>query len=265
MRNLSGRGVPIVDQPLIGGFVISGSAERTVLIRGVGPGLADFGLTNVMARPRMRLFNKAGAVIREVEPGNSVAMTTDGLKATGAFPLDPSREDTAFVMDLAPGSYTFHIFDADGLGGIALAEVYVADQADSGHGLANVSIRGYAGTGAEVLIAGFVSDSPTPRRVLIRGVGPGLDGFGVPDTVVDPVIRVFNSDREEIGANDDWGVQPDMTAADMAAIMSSVGAFPLADGSEDAALVITLPNGGFTIHLSGTVAGSGLVEIYEAP
>jgi hypothetical protein len=101
--------------------------------------------------------------------------------------------------------------------------------------MANLSTRGPVGTGNEVMIGGFVI-SGGPKQVLIRAVGPGLAPYGVPGLLADPVLTLYGAGNSVIGGNDDWN------AAD-AATFAQVGAFAIATGSRDAAMVTTLAPG----------------------
>jgi len=79
-------------------------------------------------------------------------------------------------------------------------------------------------------------------------------------TLADPKRRFFNSARTKIDENDTY-------VSTLNEIFASVGAFPLASGGKDAALVVTLPAGGYTVQVHGTDGGTGsaTVEIYELP
>ena len=121
-------------------------------------------------------------------------------------------------------------------------------------------MRQHLGSG---LTAGFVIGGGSPLKVLVRAVGPGLAFFGVPGTVVDPQLILFNATSTKIAENNDWGGTPELTAA-----FASVGAFALpAATSKDAALLVTLPPGNYTAQASGVNATTGvaLVEVYEVP
>src|SRR5205814_5787066 len=133
--------------------------------------------------------------------------------------------------------------------GIVLVEVYdttsgtqlVTEQ------IVNISTRGFVGIADDAIMAGFVISGNTPKRLLIRGVGPGLVAFGVPGTLEDPVLKLYAKDgANPIAQNNDWGTpqpinvtQVPATATEITAASSSVGAFPFAVGSKDAAIIIT--------------------------
>jgi hypothetical protein len=119
---------------LIGGFVVSGSSTKSVIIRGVGPGLAAFGVAGWLADPVLSVYDSSDTLVAQnsswssqavagpyqavVGPGNIINL--DAI--VGAFAL--STGDTAAVADLPPGSYTFQITSASGSTGRVLGEVY---------------------------------------------------------------------------------------------------------------------------------------------
>ena len=124
--------------------------------------------------------------------------------------------------------------------------------------LANLSTRAQVGTGANIMITGFVVQAGAPKKVLIRAVGPRLTTFGVTGVLANPQIHLYNSNGTLVLSNDNW-------SADDAATMTSVGAFALIPGAQDAALVATLSPGAYTAQVSGVnnTAGVALLEIYD--
>jgi hypothetical protein len=131
---------------------------------------------------------------------------------------------------------------------------------------ANLSVRGVVGTGADVLIAGIVVEA-TPKPVLVRGVGPSLAGFGVTGALADPRIVVYDNAGRVVVENDNWSATGGNDTALLSGTMARAGAFPLAAGSRDAAMLVTLPPGAYSIHLSGVGGATGiaLVEAYQVP
>lgn len=129
--------------------------------------------------------------------------------------------------------------------------------------LVNLSSRARVGTGDDVLIAGFVIDGPEAKRVLVRGVGPALFYQGVPQYLTDPKLTVYNSFSAPLGTNDNWGDGADAT--ELARISNQFGAYPLRTGSRDAALLLTLEPGAYSIVVSGVngTQGVALAEVYE--
>jgi uncharacterized protein (DUF1800 family) len=126
--------------------------------------------------------------------------------------------------------------------------------------LSNLSTRGPVGTGADIMIAGLVIGAGSPETVLIRADGPSLVPLGVSGVLVAPVLSLYDSNGNLIQSNQGWG-----TGNATAAIMASVGAFPLAAGSADSALVATLPAGAYTAQVTGAggTTGVALLEVYE--
>lgn len=129
--------------------------------------------------------------------------------------------------------------------------------------LSNISTRGEVGTGANIMIAGFVVGAGDPETVLIRAVGPSLEELfpaGVSGLLKQPVLSLFDSSGNLIMTNKGW-----TTGNATAALMSSAGAFPLLAKSADSALVATLPAGSYTAQVSGLNATTGvaLLEVYE--
>ncbi len=122
--------------------------------------------------------------------------------------------------------------------------------------LVNLSTRGQAGSGNNVLITGFVIGPGAPKTVLIRAVGPGLSAF-LPNTLADPALTLYHG-ATVVATNDNWN------PAD-AATMQAVGASPLAAGSLDSALVRLLDPGTYTAIVTGTAGANNLalVEVYE--
>jgi hypothetical protein len=143
---------------------------------------------------------------------------------------------------------------------VTLVELY-----DSGGAmfprLINVSARNFVGTGDDILIAGFNVSGAVAKTLLIRAVGPSLQAlFGLTDALTDPKLEIYNSAGAKLVENDNW-------SAVLAPIATSVGGFPLVNGSRDAALLVSLPPGSYTAQVAGVAGGTGeaLVEVYEVP
>ena len=254
--------------PLITGFVISGSAPKTVVVRGIGPGLETYNVAGFLETPTVQLFNGGGAKLAE-NTGWMTAPNVSELIAAfnrvGAFPLDPTKADSAVLITLNPGAYTVHV---TGGTGIALAEVYdaSADPQAEPQRLVNVSVRNDAGVGNETLICGFVVSGNAPKRVMIRGVGPKLSDYNVQNFLTDTQLKVYTGDTV-LAENNDWSEVPAQAAA-LVEAANVTGAFQLPAGSKDSAVIVTLAPGAYTAHVSSTVAGEkgvALIEVYELP
>lgn len=258
LANLSTRGRVAAESPLILGFAISGTESRRVLVRAVGPALTGFGVTGALAAPRLQIYDAAGTLLSANEGWGNSAELVQAAAATGAFPLVAGSADSAAVVTLAPGTYTIQVADARGTGGVGLAEIYDAGTGTASR-LVNVSSRASAGTGANVLISGFVIAGDSMQRVLLRGIGPGLAQFGTPGVVADPSIALFDAEGRELGGNDNWV----SSIATVSSAAAGAGAFALNAGSKDAAVLATLPAGAYTIQVSAPTTGAALLEVYE--
>jgi arabinan endo-1,5-alpha-L-arabinosidase len=268
IANFSVRSVAGMDgRPLIVGFVVSGSS-KDLLVRGIGPELSEFGVTGAMSDPAMAVWAKVNDVDTVVAQNDDwgsaggAAVLAPVFDAVGAFELlDPASKDSALLATV-DGARTAHVNGTSA--GIVLVECY--DTAvEQGARLVNLSARNFAGTDDRTLIAGFVVSGNVPKRMLVRGIGPTLAEYEVPGVLADPRVAIYAKVGDQdviVASNDDWSDEPGAAAA-----IAAAGAFPLQSGSLDAALVVTLPAGVYTAHVSGVggTTGEALVEVYELP
>jgi hypothetical protein len=257
-----GRGSDI----LIAGFVIAGTEPRKVLLRGIGEQLLDFGVKGVLWDPVISLHDSTGRSIATNDDwfrlsDDQVTSIRDAAREAGAFAQRSDAHDGAILTELLPGSYTAQVRGLSNTTGVALVEIYELGTPTRDR-LVNLSSRAVVGTGANILIPGLVLSGESPRRLIIRAVGPGLRDFGVGTALDDPTMTVFRG-TTVIAANDDWERQAD--ASRLPPAMAAVGAFPLKPGSRDAALLVDLPPGAYTVQVAGAGGTSGvaLVEVYE--
>jgi uncharacterized delta-60 repeat protein len=245
------------------GFVITGTSDKRVLIRAAGPTLAALGVTDAITKPHLRVINSAGVQILENAGwANSTALSALAQRL-GAFAYATGGTDAAVIATLSPGAYTVQVNDDAAKGGTVLTEIYAADDSalSALPRLINLSARAAVASG-KPLIAGFIvtGANGTKQKMLVRGVGPTLAKFGVTGAVADPVLGVYDSAGALVAANDNW------SGADITAAVSASGSFGLDPGSKDAALVLALAPGAYTLQVStaGT-AGEALAEIYALP
>lgn len=251
ITNVSIRTPLAVGQTLIVGLSMSGGA-KAVLVRAVGPGLSPFGVSDAMTDPRLTLFR--GAVVEGMSDdwggGPTLAAT---FASVGAFALPAGSRDAALVATI-DGGRTVQVVGASP--GTVLVEAYDAGAGDSPR-LVNVSARNRVNGSSEPLIAGFTVVGNAPRTILIRGVGPTLASFGVLGALSDPRLELY-SGATKINENDTW-------ATSLSSTFGAVGAFALIPGGRDAALLVTLAPGGYTVQVSGVggATGDALIELYE--
>ncbi len=255
---------------IISGFNIGPGGNKTVLIRASGPALAGFGVTGTIANPRLELYSGSTKIAENDDWGTPVngatPLTLGTFSSVGAFGWTPGSRDAALVATLAPGAYTAQV---SGGTGVALIEVYEVGTGTSR--LSNISTRALVGTGANILIPGIVvSPGGGARRLLIRAAGPALTPLGVTGALADPTIIVTNATGTPAftASNDNWGTPVGSSAASAATISAAsvqAGAFAFTAGSRDAALIVDLPAGSYTIQTSGvgSTTGVALVEVYD--
>ena len=109
---------------LIAGFTISGNVPKQVLLRGIGPGLAQFGVAGSLSNPLLTVFRGATKVGENDDWGGAAALSTV-FRDVGAFALaNAGSRDAALLITLAPGNYTAQVSGVNNTTGIALVEVY---------------------------------------------------------------------------------------------------------------------------------------------
>lgn len=249
------------------GFVVGGVGtvgSKPLLVRAAGPSLGQLGVANPHADPKLELFVGAAKAGENDNWGGSSAVAGAFLQV-GAFAYSgaSSRDAAVFDAAVAPGNNSVIVSGVGNATGTVIAELYDASpSALAGQAtprLVNVSVLKSIGAG---LTAGFVIGGGSARTILVRAIGPTLKkAFGVTGTDDDPRLTLFSGETK-LASNDDWG-----GGASLKASFASVGAFSLSDGSNDAALVASLPPGNYTVQVAGEkpVGGVVLVEIYELP
>lgn len=239
------------DRVAIAGFVIQGDRDKPIVVRALGPTLGSFGVSNPLSRPKLRILNADGV---EVTRGRTRAEGSDlGLYVRSLSP--PDEQEPACATLLSTRAFTAIVESADGSSGVALLEVYDTDVGTTSRPV-NLSTRGIVGRGDAAMIAGFVVGGPTPKRLLIRALGPTLAGFGVSGALADPVIELRNSAGGIVATNDNW----------RASQQAEIAATPFAPANDaEPAIVATLAPGSYTAIVRGVgdTTGVGLVEVYE--
>ena len=191
-------GIANGENQLIAGFIIAGAWSKQILIRGLGPSLAAFGLTGTLQDPVLDLRTETGTNIT-VNDNWALAANAAQIPAN-LRPTDP--RESAIWTTLAPGSYTAIESGKSGATGKGLLEVNDVDSVASSQ-LANISTRGLVGTGNDVMIGGYiVRGGASP--VLVRALGPSLAPLGVVNVLTDPTIELRDANGVLVAANDNW-------------------------------------------------------------
>ena len=239
----------------IGGVILSGVGPKNVIVRGIGPSLAQSGVTGVLADPTLELRNSDGVLLLANDNWKDNPTQRAAIEASGLAPkndLESAIDWTFFNSD----SFTVTVRGQGNTMGVALIEVYDRNP-DSGSKMANISTRAFVETGSNIVIAGFVLRSDRAAdRIVVRGIGPSLQGIA--NTLADPYLELRDSNGALLLANDDWA---DNKAH--AAELQAEGLQP--QHSFESAIVASLPSGSYTALLSGLNdgIGVGLVEVYD--
>jgi plastocyanin len=242
------------DQVPIGGFIITGTDPKRVILRAIGPSLATIGISNPLADPVMELHASDSSLITTND--NWKDSDEANIEATGLAPVNDL--ESAIVSTLDPGSYTAVVSGKNGGTGISLVEAYDLDQAADSQ-LGNISTRGFVGVSEEVMIGGFIlGGGGANTTVVARGIGPSLTQFGVADALPDPTLELHDGNGALIQSNDNW---KDTQQTEIEA----TGLQPSND--LESAVLATLAPGAYTAIVAGSggVTGVALVEVYRLP
>ncbi|MEO5718554.1 MAG: alpha/beta hydrolase fold domain-containing protein [Chthoniobacterales bacterium] len=250
LLNVSTRvGVQSGTSVMIGGFIIAGDLPKQVVLRAIGPSLADAGVTDALSDPVLELYDSAGTLIAQNDNVSSLA--PDRIPA-GLKPK--SGHESLISATLPEGSYTAVLRGANGATGVGLIELYDLDPASSQ--IINISTRGQVSSGGDAMIGGFIIGGEDPTTVVVRAVGPSLAASKIPNPLPDPLLELYDSNGSLIFSNDNWrSIQADQIIA--------TGLAPTND--REAAIVATLEPGSYTALVRDAAAAEGvaLVEVYN--
>src|SRR5580700_2003479 len=241
----------------IGGFILKGTGSKKVVLRALGPSLTRFGVPGALQDPTLELHDHTGAIIAFNNDWKDSQQTE--IQNTGLAPSDD--REAAMVQTLSPGAYTAIVRGNGNTTGVGLIEVYDVDVSANSI-LANISMRGFTGTGDNVMIGGEIIggglgvNGAGSAKVLIRGLGPSLTQFQVPNALSDPTLELHDGNGAIIASNDNW------KDTQQSAIQAT-GLAP-SDDRESAILTI-LTKGSYTAILRGknNTTGIALIEAYK--
>ena len=238
----------------IGGFIITGTGSKNVLIRGLGPSLEASGVTGFLPDPVLELHKPTGVVLVN---DNWQDTQPSAIKATGLAPTNDA--ESAIVATLDPGNYTAVLSGQSGTTGVGLVEVYDLDVGISSQ-LANVSTRGFVGTGDDVMIGGVIigPNGAPDATVVVRALGPSLANMGITNSLADPTLELHDANGMTIATNNDWQDDPAQAASLEAANIAPTN-------PKESAIYISLATGNYTAVVAGAnnTTGVGLVEVYN--
>ncbi len=234
------------DNVLIGGFIVTGTQEKKVLLRAIGPSLA---VAEALADPVLELHDASGALMASNDNWRS-----DQEAEIIATTIPPENDlESAIVATLpAFGSpYTAIVRGVNDSTGIGLVEVYDLDQTVDSK-LANISTRGFVQTGDDVLIGGLIVVGQDSRQVIVRAIGPSLP---VPGALADPTLELYDGDGTLLASNDNW--RSDQEAEIIATTLTPTNDL-------ESAIVRDLAPAAYTAIVRGVndITGVALVEAY---
>ncbi len=236
----------------IGGFIISGTQPKTVIVRGIGPSLP---VPGALTDPIIEVHGSAGELLASNDNWND-ALTRQEIIDSGLAPTNDL--ESALWGTIDPGTYTVVVRGKNDATGIGLFEVYDVSQAVPAK-LANLSTRAFVNTGDGIVIAGIILGNHNGiEKVVVRGIGPSLTGFGVPNALANPTLELRDNNGALLIGNNDWQDDPAQAAE-----LTAAGLAPT--NQLESGIATTLPPGLYTALLAGLNNGTGvgLVEVYD--
>ena len=246
------------DNVLIGGFIITGTQPKKVIIRAIGPSLSQF-FAGTLANPTLELRDQQNGLIAANDDWkNQPDADRQAVIDSTVAPTNDLESALVRTLPANGANYTAIVRGANNGTGIGVVEAFDLDQSVDSK-LANISTRGFAQSDPDIMIAGTIILGSQAQKVLIRAIGPSLSQFFA-GTLANPTLELRDQQGGLIAANDDWKNQPD---ADRQAVIDST--IPPTNDLESA-LVRTLPgnNAQYTAIVRGVNGATGVavVEMY---
>lgn len=235
---------------LIGGFIITGTEAKTVIVRGIGPSLSNFGVPEALQDPTLELFDASGSSLANNNDWRDSQQNS--IEQSG---LAPSNDhEAAIITTLAPGAYTVVERGQSDTTGVALVEIYDLNPASDSR-LGNISTRGFVDAGDNVMIGGFIVGAGNGGHIVVRALGPSLAQAGITNFLPDPTLELRDSNGALLRSNDNWKDNQQIA-------LEGTGLPPQND--IEAAITTALPAGAYTVLVAGKQGATGvaLVEVY---
>jgi hypothetical protein len=187
------------DNALIGGLIVTGTQQKKVIIRAIGPSLP---VPDALADPVLELHDGSGNLIASndnwVDSPDKQAII-DSMVA----PTNDLESAIIALLDPYPAHYTAIVRGVNNGTGIGLVEAYDLDRTVDAK-LANISTRGFVQGGDDVMIGGFIIVGPGSLKVIARAIGPSLTSQGVANALQDPTLELHDGNGTLVAANDNW-------------------------------------------------------------
>ena len=236
------------DNVLIGGFIITGTQGKKVIIRAIGPSLPFGGR---LENPTLELRDGAGALL----DSNDDWVNSPNKQAIIDTTIPPTNDLESAIVATLPANgagYTAIVRGASDGTGIGVVEAYDLDRSVNSK-LANISTRGFVSTGDNVLIAGTIVLGTSQQKVIIRAIGPSLPFGG---RLENPTLELRDGNGSLLEANDYWDSSPNRQAIFDSTIPPS--------NNLESAIVRTLAPASYTAIVRGVndTLGIAVVEVY---
>lgn len=236
-----GEQVPIV------GFIVTGNSAKRIAIRGLQAGEGDQSLRD----PFLELYDSRGRLLAFNDNWRDTQLSEIEMVGLG-YIVD---KNSALIARLQPGAYTAIVRDRDETARLSLLEVYDLDAGIASR-LANLSTRGFVGTGDNAMIAGVIATGDAKAHVVVRALGLSLHAAGIERTLTDPTLELRNASGALVQSNDNWRDTQE------AEILATSLAPP---NDAEAAIVADLLPTNYTAIVRGRndTTGVALVEVYH--
>jgi uncharacterized delta-60 repeat protein len=236
---------------LIGGFIVTGTQLKRVIVRAIGPSLNSAGVLGALANPILELRDSSGLLIASNDNWMD-AVNRQEIIDSSLAPTNNLESAILMTLPASNSAYTAIVRGVNDGTGVGLVEAYDLDRTVDSR-LANISTRGSVQTGNDVMIGGFIVVGQTSQRVIVRAIGPSLPVSG---KLADPILELHDSNGALLQSNDNW-----RTGGQEAEIIAT--GIPPSDDLESA-IVRTLPAGSYTAIVRGVngTTGVALVEVY---
>lgn len=255
VRQLSTRAnVGVGESAVVVKFVVSGPTQDIVL-RAIGPSLAVSGIDQPLNDPILELHDSTGRVIAGNNDWQDAQAARFSEGGTDCQFAPANKFESAIAIALPSGAYTAVVRGNNGGSGVAVTEIYsTSERPDST--ISTISSRAFVGSDENVLIGSVIVDGSGTVDLMMRALGPSLDGFDVTAPLADPSIALYDGNGALLSSNNDWQDDPVQAAA----IARAAVAIPR---PTESAVVVSLPAGAYTAVVSGNQNTSG-VALFEA-
>jgi hypothetical protein len=244
---------------LIGGFIITGTDPKKVIVRAIGPSLAQF-FSGVLADTTLEVHSGNGTLLASNDNWKTRPDGTSQQAEIEATGIPPSNDlESAVVITLPAGNagYTAIVRGKNDTTGIGVVEAYDLNQAANSK-FGNIATRGFVDTGNNVMIGGLILGGGGGNgTVVVRAIGPTLGNFGIAGALQDPTLELHDGNGALLLLNDNW--QEDPSAAQVQAVNLAP------NDPRESAVLRSLPPGAYTAIVRGknNTTGVGLVEVYN--